>query len=191
MGKTKQNRITAKNIHKREKRRCKMILLREKYRKDGKGKMQISQGGVTRPPSQFESYSLSASSKSYSDGFVFWGSLNTTIRTLLNYIYIHMFLAWFGPCLWPYLACNFCVIWPMCCCLIWSMILAWFYDLPQSSDFEYRHTVKAKSCEYFIWNHIKPEVRRIHLGLPVWNVESCDKYFSVKAPTSLTIQESF
>ena len=31
-----------------------MILLREKYRKDGKGKMQISQGGVTRPPSQFE-----------------------------------------------------------------------------------------------------------------------------------------
>ena len=126
MGKTKQNRITAKDIHKREKRRCKMILLREKYRKDGKGKMQISQGGVTRPPSQFESYSLSASSKSYSDGFVFWGSLNTTIRTLLNYIYIHMFLAWFGPCLWPYLACDFCVIWPMCCCLIWSMILAWF-----------------------------------------------------------------
>ena len=126
MGKTKQNRITAKDIHKREKRRCKMILLREKYRKDGKGKMQISQGGVTRPPSQFEIYSLSASSKSYSDGFVFWGSLNTTIRTLLNYIYIHMFLAWFGPCLWPYLACDFCVIWPMCCCLIWSMILAWF-----------------------------------------------------------------
>ena len=126
MGKTKQNRITAKDIHKREKRRCKMILLREKYRKDGKGKMQISQGGVTRPPSQFESYSLSASSKSYSDGFVFWGSLNTTIRTLLNYIYIHMFLAWFGPCLWPYLACDFFVIWPMCCCLIWSMILAWF-----------------------------------------------------------------
>ena len=126
MGKTKQNRITAKDIHKREKRRCKMILLREKYRKDGKGKMQISQGGVTRPPSQFESYSLSASSKSYSDGFVFWGSLNTTIRTLLNFIYIHMFLAWFGPCLWPYLACDFCVIWPMCCCLIWSMILAWF-----------------------------------------------------------------
>ena len=126
MGKTKQNRITAKDIHKRGKRRCKMILLREKYRKDGKGKMQISQGGVTRPPSQFESYSLSASSKSYSDGFVFWGSLNTTIRTLLNYIYIHMFLAWFGPCLWPYLACDFCVIWPMCCCLIWSMILAWF-----------------------------------------------------------------
>ena len=126
MGKTKQNRITAKDIHKREKRRCKMILLREKYRKDGKGKMQISQGGVTRPPSQFESYSLSASSKSYSDGFVFWGSLNTTIRTLLNYIYIHMFLAWFGPCLWPYLACDFCVIWPMRCCLIWSMILAWF-----------------------------------------------------------------
>ena len=103
-----------------------MILLREKYRKDGKGKMQISQGGVTRPPSQFESYSLSASSKSYSDGFVCWGSLNTTIRTLLNYIYIHMFLAWFGPCLSPYLACDFCVIWPMCCCLIWSMILAWF-----------------------------------------------------------------
>ena len=31
-----------------------MILLREKYRKDGKGKMQISQGGVTRPSSQFE-----------------------------------------------------------------------------------------------------------------------------------------
>ena len=103
-----------------------MILLREKYRKDGKGKMQISQGGVTRPPSQFESYSLSASSKSYSDGFVCWGSLNTTIRTLLNYIYIHMFLTWFGSCLWPYLACDFCVIWPICCCLIWSMILAWF-----------------------------------------------------------------
>ena len=74
--------------------------------------------------------------------------------------------------------------------LIWLMFLVWFYDLAQSSDSEYRHIVKAKSCEYFIWNHIKPEVRRIRLGLPVWNVESCDKYFSVKAPTSLTIQES-
>ena len=28
--------------------------------------MQIPRGGVTRPPSQFESYSLTASSKSYS-----------------------------------------------------------------------------------------------------------------------------
>ena len=32
----------------------------------GRSKMQISQGGVTRPLSQFESYSLSVSSKSYS-----------------------------------------------------------------------------------------------------------------------------
>ena len=31
-----------------------------------KKKMEISWGGVTRPPRQFESYSLSASSKSYS-----------------------------------------------------------------------------------------------------------------------------
>ena len=37
-----------------------------KIRKDGKKKLEISRGGVTRPPSQFESYSLSASSKSYS-----------------------------------------------------------------------------------------------------------------------------
>ena len=37
-----------------------------KIRKDSKKKkMEISRGGVTRPPSQFESYSLSASSKSY------------------------------------------------------------------------------------------------------------------------------
>ena len=42
------------------------MILNEKNRKDSKSKMQISQGGVTRPPSQFESYSLSASSKSYS-----------------------------------------------------------------------------------------------------------------------------
>ena len=34
-------------------------------------------------------------------------------------------------------------------------------------------------------------MRRIRPSFPVWNVESCDKYFSVKAPTSLTIQESF
>ena len=34
--------------------------------KDIKIKKQIQRGGVTRPPSQFESYSLSASSKSYS-----------------------------------------------------------------------------------------------------------------------------
>ena len=33
---------------------------------DRKNKKQIPRGGVTRPPSQFESYSLSASSKSYS-----------------------------------------------------------------------------------------------------------------------------
>ena len=38
----------------------------EKSRKNSKNKMQIPRGGVTRPPSQFESYSLSASSKSYS-----------------------------------------------------------------------------------------------------------------------------
>ena len=37
-----------------------------KIRKDSKKKLEISRGGVTRPPSQFESYSLSASSKSYS-----------------------------------------------------------------------------------------------------------------------------
>ena len=37
-----------------------------KNKKDNKNKTQIPQGGVTRPPSQFESYSLSASSKSYS-----------------------------------------------------------------------------------------------------------------------------
>ena len=42
------------------------MILKEKNRKDSESKMQISQGGVTRPPSQFESYSLSASSKSYS-----------------------------------------------------------------------------------------------------------------------------
>ena len=36
-----------------------------KNRKDSKSKIQISQGGVTRPPSQFESYSLSTNSKSY------------------------------------------------------------------------------------------------------------------------------
>ena len=42
-----------------------MIILKEKNRKDSESKMQISQGGVTRPPSQFKSYSLSASSKSY------------------------------------------------------------------------------------------------------------------------------
>ena len=38
----------------------------EKNRKDSKNKMKIPRGGDTRPPSQFESYSLSASSKSYS-----------------------------------------------------------------------------------------------------------------------------
>ena len=43
------------------------MILKEKNRKDSESKMQISQGGVTRPPSQFESYSLSASSKSYSE----------------------------------------------------------------------------------------------------------------------------
>ena len=43
-----------------------MIITRGKSRKNSKNKMQIPQGGVTRPPSQFESYSLSASSKSYS-----------------------------------------------------------------------------------------------------------------------------
>ena len=37
-----------------------------KNKKDNKNKTQIPRGGVTRPPSQFESYSLSASSKSYS-----------------------------------------------------------------------------------------------------------------------------
>ena len=42
------------------------MILKEKNRKDSESKMQISQGGVTRPSSQFESYSLSASSKSYS-----------------------------------------------------------------------------------------------------------------------------
>ena len=35
-------------------------------RNAGRSKMQISQGGVTRPLSQFESYFLSAISKSYS-----------------------------------------------------------------------------------------------------------------------------
>ena len=39
-----------------------------KIRKDSKKKMEISWGGVTRPPRQFESYSLSANSKSYSGG---------------------------------------------------------------------------------------------------------------------------
>ena len=37
-----------------------------KNKKDNKNKTQIPRGEVTRPPSQFESYSLSASSKSYS-----------------------------------------------------------------------------------------------------------------------------
>ena len=37
-----------------------------KNKKDSKNKTQIPRGGVTRPLSQFESYSLSASSKSYS-----------------------------------------------------------------------------------------------------------------------------
>ena len=44
----------------------KIMIIRGKSRKDSKNKMQISRGGVTRPPSQFESYSWSASSKSYS-----------------------------------------------------------------------------------------------------------------------------
>ena len=39
-----------------------------KFIKNSKKKMEISWGGVTRPPRQFESYSLSASSKSYSGG---------------------------------------------------------------------------------------------------------------------------
>ena len=39
---------------------------KEKKKKNSKNKMQVSWGGVLRPPSQFESYSLSASSKSYS-----------------------------------------------------------------------------------------------------------------------------
>ena len=38
----------------------------KKEEKNSKNKMQVSWGGVPRPPSQFESYSLSASSKSYS-----------------------------------------------------------------------------------------------------------------------------
>ena len=43
-----------------------MMILKENNRKDSKSKMHFLQGGVTRPPSQIESYSLSASSKSYS-----------------------------------------------------------------------------------------------------------------------------
>ena len=113
--------------------------------------------------------------------------IHTYVFGLIWPVFMTLFSLWFlrdlAHVLLPNLVHDFGLIWPM--------FLAWFYDLPQSSDFEYRHTVKAKSCEYFIWNHIKPEVRRIHLGLPMWNVESCDKYFSVKAPTSLTIQESF
>ena len=49
MGKTKQNRITAKKTHTKRKNEDVMILLREKCRKDGKSKMQIPRGGVTRP----------------------------------------------------------------------------------------------------------------------------------------------
>ena len=43
-----------------------MVINRGESRKDSKNKMQIPRGGVTRPPSQFESYSLSESFKSYS-----------------------------------------------------------------------------------------------------------------------------
>ena len=43
----------------------KMMMKRKKWKRHQKQNANL-RGGVTRPPSQFESYSLSASSKSYS-----------------------------------------------------------------------------------------------------------------------------
>ena len=59
---------TAHGTKKREKgkKKIKMMIIRDKEEKYSKNKMQVPRGGVPRPPSQFESYSLSASSKSYS-----------------------------------------------------------------------------------------------------------------------------
>ena len=53
---------------KRKKTGHKMMIKRGKMEKTAETKKQNAnpRGGVTRPPSQFESYSLSASSKSYS-----------------------------------------------------------------------------------------------------------------------------
>ena len=59
-------KIIAKSYKVNGKREIKMMMIRRKSRKYSKNKMEFSRGGVTRPPSQFESYSLSASSKSYS-----------------------------------------------------------------------------------------------------------------------------
>ena len=58
--------ITTQNKKRKRKEEDKYHDNKKKNRKDSKNKMQIPRGGVTRPPSQFESYSLSASSKSYS-----------------------------------------------------------------------------------------------------------------------------
>ena len=58
--------ITTKNKKRKRKEEDKYNYNKKKNREDSKNKMQIQRGGVTRPPSQFESYSLSASSKSYS-----------------------------------------------------------------------------------------------------------------------------
>ena len=58
--------ITTQNKKRKRKEEDKYEDYKKKNRKDCKNKMQIPRGGVTRPPSQFESYSLSASSKSYS-----------------------------------------------------------------------------------------------------------------------------
>ena len=56
-----------------------------------------------------------------------------------------LFSLWFWPdlahVLLPNLAHDFGLILPM--------FLAWFDDLPQSNDSEYRRIVKAKYCEYF------------------------------------------
>ena len=50
---------------KRKKTGHKMMIKRKKWKRHQKQNAN-PRGGVTRPPSQFESYSLSASSKSYS-----------------------------------------------------------------------------------------------------------------------------
>ena len=66
---TSTKTVSKKNIKniispqkKKVKRKKKNDDIKGKNRKDSKRKMQISQRGVTRSPSQFESYPLSASS---------------------------------------------------------------------------------------------------------------------------------
>ena len=65
-------------------------------------------------------------------------------------------MTWFGLWFWPDLAHVLLPDLARDFGLIWPMFLAWFDDLPQSSDSEYRRLVKAKSCEYFYSSKVVP-----------------------------------